>query len=117
MISRDVRWLGRSYGDHFDIKPDKILELTNLKSDDEGEEIIMVKGEMKVEEMQKKQETRTIITRSKALIDNIEDDSSDLERENRVYTTMEYEFSDPLTFKEAFHYPNKDKRTLWRQAI
>jgi hypothetical protein len=53
MISRDVRWLGRSYGDHSDIKPDKILEFTNLKSDDEGEEIIMEKGEMKVEEMPK----------------------------------------------------------------
>jgi hypothetical protein len=51
MISRDVRWLGRSYGDHFDTKPDKILEFTNLKSHDEGEEIIMVKGEIKVEEM------------------------------------------------------------------
>jgi hypothetical protein len=116
MISRDVRWLGKSYGDEFGNKSPKILEYTDLESDDD-EEVIVVKSERKIEEIPKKPESRTIITRSKALMDNLEDDSSDSEGENRVYTTIENIFSDPVTFKEAYYSPNENKRALWRKAI
>jgi hypothetical protein len=54
-ISRDVRWIGKSYGDHFGTESPKVLEYTNLESDDENTEVIVVRSEKIVEEVQKKQ--------------------------------------------------------------
>jgi hypothetical protein len=43
MITRDVKWLGRTYGDHFKLENSKILEFTNLEESDEEDDQIIIK--------------------------------------------------------------------------
>jgi hypothetical protein len=117
MISRDIRWLGKSYGEHFGKNREKLLEYTDLESNNEFEDYVVIYGDSKAEEVPKKIEPRTIITRSKALMDNLEEDSSDSEGEERVYITLENEYSDPSSFKEAFFCPIDDQRISWQEAI
>jgi hypothetical protein len=52
MITRDVRWLGKSYGEHFNLKTKKNLENTELESSDDEEFIAMKVGEEQIEEIE-----------------------------------------------------------------
>jgi hypothetical protein len=111
MITRDVRWLGKSYGSHFGNDENKLLEFTDLEDEDEDVVILHKPNETT------KEEPRVIITRSKALMDNVEEESSDSEGEEGVYMTLENEFSEPSTFKEAYFDPIIERRAAWREAI
>ena len=89
--------LGRTYGEVFDTKISKNLKDTDMESSgDESEEEILVrirKGEEKDESKSKKVEKpREIITRSKALIDAIEDESSSEEEDESGFLMNEGNF-------------------------
>ena len=115
MITRDVRWLGKSYGEYFKSSGKKLLEYTDLEDSEEEDSIIVRAAEIEV----KKQieEPRTIITRSKALMDNLEEESSDSESEEGVFVVLNNEISDPTSFKEAYYDKDHNKRKAWREAI
>jgi Reverse transcriptase (RNA-dependent DNA polymerase) len=59
-----------------------------------------------------------MITRSKALMDNIKDSlSEESESVERSFLAAEGVENEPSTFEEAFYEPNLDKRQQWQLAI
>jgi Reverse transcriptase (RNA-dependent DNA polymerase) len=109
-----------TYGNHFGNGETKLLEFTELESEDEDEDededvIILHKSNDTSETL--KEEPRVIVTRSKALMHNLEEEYSDSEGEEGVYMILENEISEPSTFKEAYFDPIAETRTAWREAI
>ena len=122
MISRDVRWLGKTYGELFKNKIVKKFMDTDLgSSEEESEDEIILKirkgNEEEVPEpKQKVIPTSSIITRSKALMDAVEDDSSSSESEEGGFI-MEEPPGDPTNFDKAWNNPSEVKRMKWREAV
>jgi len=120
MITRNVRWLGKSYGQYFNKESHKNDENTELESSDD-EMIVIRKGTESDEESlpEESQRRQGVITRSKALMDAIDDDSSSDEsvEEEAGLLTQENIESEPYTFEDAFYCKDPKKRELWREAI
>ena len=61
------------------------------------------------------------MTRSRALLDSVEDSSSSSEEEELSeegsFLTINDDVIDPQSFNEAYFDPNLTRRNLWRQAI
>jgi hypothetical protein len=117
MSIRNVRWSGKPFGEFFDSKNQKIMEGTDLESSEE-EEITL--PELKTHNVQK--ETKTIekyqiLTRSKALIDAEDENSSDEEGNERIMMVEEALMGDPTSFFEDYHHEDSEKRKGWREAI
>ena len=119
MVTRNVRWMGKTFGEYFKIKGTKNLENTDLEESEE-EEYIVVKAKERPKEKITQVEPRIILTRSKALIDNLEDHSSSSEEsegEEGNFLTVSEEIGDPQSFNDAFYHPDEVKRKLWREGI
>jgi hypothetical protein len=106
MLARDVRWLGKTYSDYFNINPPKTTQDTDLESSDNE---IWVKPPIEVKrpaEEAKKRETQpfSIVTRSRAIMDAVEDDESEEESEDleTVLLVNEVAMGDPYSFNKAF---------------
>jgi hypothetical protein len=79
----------------------------------EDEEFITFRGEESPEEIREvpKVEPSQIITRSRALLDVLEESSSSSEDEGKEWNFMaaNFDIGDPQTFKEAYYHPDKGK--------
>jgi hypothetical protein len=58
-----------------------------------------------------------MITRSKALLDNLEEASSDSVDEEGNYLAVSEEMVEPTSFHESFHDEDPNCRNSWREAI
>jgi hypothetical protein len=67
MITRNVRWLGRTFGEYFKVSGEENLDDTNLEESDD-EEFITIRGEERSEDIREvpKVEPSWVITRSRA---------------------------------------------------
>jgi Reverse transcriptase (RNA-dependent DNA polymerase) len=68
-------------------------------------------------EQEAKTKDRGMITRSKALLDNLEEESSDSEDEEGNFMTVSEEMVEPTSFHEAYHDQDPNRRNSWRNAI
>ena len=122
-FSRDVKWLGKTYGEYFGTKISKNTEDTQFESsDDEEIELTRIK-KSKVKKLEG----------NKDLEKNEDDFESEIEFEDEYesYSDHPSEESsvleagymnkesneDPLTFDQAWNHPEKSQRFEWRKAI
>ena len=123
MISRDVRWLGRSYGEVFNSVCIKNLTDTDLcdLSDDSDDEIVLRHKEVDkpaaASEDSKRPVSAPMVTRSRALMDNLLEDSSSSEEEDAILIASDIITDEPTSFEEAWYHGNVDKQMKWREAI
>ena len=117
MITRNVRWLGRSYGDHFKLDSPKTIQDTELESSD-NEEVILKPFEKPIPKKKEIVES-SIVTRSKALIDVLEDEESESseDSDDAILFTTEETTREPNTFEEAYLDLDPERRSKWRSAI
>jgi Reverse transcriptase (RNA-dependent DNA polymerase) len=127
MLTRNVRWTGKTFGEYFHEKTSKIMEGTDVESSDDEDIVIHhsspeinSKEEFEVsKKVAKPMKKLTIITRSRALADAIDDDveSSEEEIKDSVMLAEEILGGDPSSFNEAFFHQDEKKREGWRAAI
>ena len=122
MISRDVRWLGRSYAEVFNSVPIKNLTDTDLcdLNDDSDDEIVLRHKEMDktaTSEEPKRPVSAPMVTRSRALIDNLLEDSSSSEEEDAILITSDVMTDEPTSFEEAWYHENVNKQIKWREQM
>jgi hypothetical protein len=117
MITRNVKWLGRSYGDHFKLDSSKTIQDTELESSD-NDEVILKPLEKPIPKRKEVVES-SIVTRSKALKDVLEDEESESseDSDDAILFTAEETTREPNTFKEAYLDVDPERRTKWRGAI
>jgi hypothetical protein len=121
MLTRNVRWLGKTHGEFFNGEEPKNIENTDLDSSDE-EEIWFEATPTTSQIVEEKKEPPkfTMITRSRALMDDMEDEETDSEEEmegDRLMMIEESYVNNPRSFSEAFYHPEKEKQKGWREAI
>jgi hypothetical protein len=121
MLTRNVRWLGKTHGEFFNGEEPKNIENTDLESSDE-EEIRFEASPSTSQIVEEKKEPPkfTMITRSRALMDDMEDEETDSEEEmegDRLMMIEESYVNNPRSFSEAFYHPEKEKQKGWREAI
>jgi hypothetical protein len=115
MMTRNVRWLGKTHGEFFNGDEPKIIENTELESSDEKE--IRVESSFastQVVEERKEPPKFTMITRSRALMDGMEEEEeTDSEEEmegDRLMMIEESYVNNPQSFSEAYYCPEKEKQ-------
>jgi hypothetical protein len=113
MIARNVRWLGRTFGEYFKVAGEKNLDDTSLVESDDEEEFITIRGDIR--EVPKVEPSR-IITRSRALLDALEESSSSSEDEGEEGNFMAANFEIGAS-KKCIYHPDEGKRKLWREGI
>ena len=96
----------------------KIIDHAEVEESDDENYIILraEKTKEKVVEPEKER-SRGMITRSKALLDNLEEETSDSEDEEGNYMVVSEEMAEPTTFNEAFFDKDQNRRNSWRKAI
>jgi hypothetical protein len=98
IITRNMRWLGKTFGEYFKVAGEKILDNTKLE-ESEDEEFITIREEEKPEEIREvpKVKHSQIITRSRALLDVLQESSSSSEDEGEEgnFLAANFEVGDP----------------------
>ena len=121
MLTRNVRWLNKTYGEFFGTEGPKMVENTEFESSDEEICIKQIESEVEKEEEKKKLPPFSMVTRSKALIDNMDDEDSDAEDTEEegeaLMMVKETAGIDPEFFHEAYFHKDPKKRSGWREAI
>ena len=87
-----------------------------MESGDEEEVMIKI-PESSLKESQETEVIHQIITRSKALIDEIHSSDSEDDEEAGLMVTNQVEDSEPTSFEGAWNHYNHEKRKNWREAI
>ena len=118
MITQDVRWLGKTFGGYFGVQGPKIIDHVEVEESDDENYIILRAEKTKEKEVEpEKERSRGMITRSKALLDNLEEETSDSEDEEGNCMVVSEEMAEPTTFNEAFFDKDQNRRNSWRKAI
>jgi hypothetical protein len=114
MLTRNVRWLGKTHGEFFDGEEPKNIENTDLESSDEEEiRFEALPSTSRIPEEKKEPPKFTMITRSRALMDDMEDEESDSGEEvegDKLMMIEESYVNNPRSFSEAFYHPEKEKQ-------
>ena len=126
MITKDVRWTNKTYGQYFKNNSAKILELTELESSDE-DEIVVKNSNTQMDNARNQSPTPVerhgMITRSKALIGDIyssESEDDEIEPRNKetgLFMSNSPEDEEPNKIQDAWNHKNPEKRKSWRTAI
>jgi hypothetical protein len=122
MITRDVRWLHKNYGEYYGTISPKTKQYTDLESssDEEIQIINNVKNkEEKLEPKRKEIPKSSIITQSKALFDVLKDEesvSSQSSNDDMGFITGEIKNTDPYTFEGAYFDKEIKRKKEWRDA-
>jgi hypothetical protein len=122
MLSQNVRWLSKTYGEFFNTNSEKIKENTDLESSDEEEIRFENCPEISTEQVVPKVKeipTFTMVTRSKAVSDAPHDDlmDSDLSSGDASLLINDEIKSKPISFYDAYNDSNMGRRYSWHQAI
>jgi hypothetical protein len=101
-MTRNVRWLGKTHGEFFNGDEPKIIENNELESSDEEEIRVETSfASTQVVEERKEPPKFTMITRSRALMDDMEEEETDSEEEmegDRLMMIEESYVNNPRSF-------------------
>jgi hypothetical protein len=117
MLTKNVRWSGKTFGEFFQSENQKIMEGTDLGSSEEEDISLPELKTYSVQKETKATEKYQILTRSKALIDAEDEDSSDEEGSERIMMVEGALMGNPTSFFEAYNHEDSEKRKGWREAI
>jgi hypothetical protein len=116
-LTKNVRWSGKTFGEFFQSENQKIMEGTDLGSSEEEDISLPELKTYSVQKETKATEKYQILTRSKALIDAEDEDSSDEEGSERIMMVEGALMGNPTSFFEAYNHEDSEKRKGWREAI
>jgi hypothetical protein len=86
MLIRNVSWSGKTFGKFFQARGLNIMEGTEWEISDEDEIILQTNpADFQINEKEKEAEKYRILTRSRALVDAIEDEVSSDEKGMKLY--------------------------------
>jgi Reverse transcriptase (RNA-dependent DNA polymerase) len=110
--------VGQDIWKMFDVQGPKNLEKTDMEESDDDNYITLRAEKIEEEVMEpKKEKFSGMVTRSRALLDIIEEDSSESEDEEGNYLVVSEEMVEPTSFHEAYFDKDPNCRNLWRNAI
>jgi hypothetical protein len=110
--------VGQDIWKMFDVQGPKILKNTDMEESDDDNYITLRAEKIEEEVMEpQKEKSSGMVTRSRALLDNIEEDSSESEDEEGNYLVVSEEMVEPTSFSEAYFDKDPNCRNLWRNAI